>query len=139
MWRVVVPTDDGYLEGNYSLIADNGDLNLIHFPFDRELLERANDVWSVRRLRWFAQDFVRADLVDGELVLSDLRMGQAPTYVFSHAIARENGSGFESSPTRLIPASFEARQLGEVWHAIWDGNAPAGAGEFRRNAAGADD
>ena len=139
MWRVVVPTDDGYLEGNYSLYADNGELNLVHYPFDRELLERSNDLWSARRLRWFAQDFVRADLVDGELVLSDLRMGQAPTYVFSHAIARDNGSGFEPTPTRLIPASFEARQLGEVWIAIWEGNAPAGGIELRDPAISADD
>ncbi|MDJ0758039.1 MAG: metal-dependent hydrolase [Woeseiaceae bacterium] len=135
MWRVVILTDEGYLEGNYSLVADNGDLNLTRYPFDRQLLERANGVWSVGRLQWFAQDFVRADLVDGELVLSDLRMGQAPTYVFSHAIARENGSGFDATPTRLIPASFEARQLGEVWRAIWEGNAPGGGVEFREYPA----
>ncbi len=124
MWRVVVLTDDGYLEGNYSLLADNGEMHLQRYDFDRQLLERADDVWSVGRLRWFAQDFVRADLVDGELVMSDLRMGQSPTFVFSHAIARENGSVFEPTPTRLIPFRFESRQLSEVWRTIWEGNTP---------------
>ena len=129
MWRVVILTDEGYLEGNYSLIADSGDLHLERHPFDRALLARSGDLWSVERLRWFARDFVRADMVDGELVVSDLRMGQAPTYVFSHAIARPNGTGFHATDTRLLPASFESRQLGEVWRTIWEGNSPGSHAE----------
>src|SRR5690606_7585113 len=43
---------------------------------------------AVERLAWFNRGFMRAREVGGELVLSDLRMGHEPDYVFNFAVAR---------------------------------------------------
>ena len=122
LWRAVVLTEPGYLEGFYSFVADER----VHFTevrFDRRLLDDGSRLESVQRLRWFAQEFVSAESIDNELVISDLRMGQHPTYVFSHVVAAASNPHWKPVPARRLPVNFEARQLGGVWTSIWDGNA----------------
>ncbi len=122
LWRGVVLTESGYLEGYYSFVADDR-VHFIDVNFDRQLLADSSSLASVQRLRWFARDFVSASIQGDELVMSDLRMGQYPTYVFSHVVATASNPHWEPVPTRLLPVDFEARQLGGVWDAIWNGNA----------------
>jgi inner membrane protein len=42
LWRIVVQTPEGYLEGDYSLWADRGPIGFAPHTFDRELLEQAS-------------------------------------------------------------------------------------------------
>ncbi|MEM8685209.1 MAG: metal-dependent hydrolase [Pseudomonadota bacterium] len=126
LWRGVVLTESGYREGYYSFVADER----VHFrdvDFDRRLLTEGSELDAVQRLRWFARDFVSASVQDNELVITDLRMGQYPTYVFSHVVA--TSPDWQAVPTRLLPVDFEARQLGGVWDALWQGNAGLSDGE----------
>ena len=119
LWRVVVMTDDGYLEGLDSLMIDEGKLRFTAYPSAVDAMEDASDVWAVERLRWFAQDFVQARIDDDKLVISDLRMGQQPTYVFSHAVAARGNPHWKAIPAELLPMSFGDRALAETWDRIW--------------------
>ncbi len=119
LWKVVVLTDDGYLEGLDSLLVDEGELRLVSHPSDTNALREASDIWAVARLRWFAQDFVKARVDGDTLIVSDLRMGYEPTYVFSHAVARRGNPQWKAIPTALIPGAFEKRDLALVWERIW--------------------
>lgn len=121
-WRVVVLNEKGYLEGNYSLVADNGNLRLVQHLFDRDLMAESEHLWAAQRLRWFARDFVSVRVIDDELVYTDLRMGQSPVYVFNHAVASRLKSRWSPIPGVQLPVSLEARQLGGVWSGIWEGN-----------------
>lgn len=120
LWRVVPRTEDGYLEGVDSLLLDEGQIVFEKHAAGRSLLSAASDIWSVTRLRWFAQEFVKAELVDGRLIVSDLRMGNTPNFVFSHAVAEYRNGEWQEVPTELQPFSFGDRQLAEVWQRIWN-------------------
>ncbi len=119
LWRVVVRTDDGYLEGFDSLVVDEGTVQFREYVSDTQALEDASDLWSVQRLRWFAQDFVNARVENDRLIISDLRMGQEPTYVFTHVVAARGNPHWKEIPARLLPVSFGDRALTETWYRIW--------------------
>lgn len=119
LWRVVVMTDDGYLEGYDSLFVDEGTLDFRAFPSDAASLEEASDIWAVARLRWFAQDFLAARVEVDELILADLRMGQEPNYVFTHVVAERGNPHWREIPAELIEFEFADRALGTTWDRIW--------------------
>ena len=119
LWRVVVMTDDGFLEGFDSLMIDEGTINFTAYPSAVDAMEAAADIWAVNRLRWFAQDFVKASIDNDRLVISDLRMGQEPTYVFSHIVAARGNPHWKAIPAEPVPMSFSDRLVGQTWDRIW--------------------
>ena len=119
LWRAVVITDHGYLEGFDSLMVDEGTMRFTAYASETDAIEGAGDIWAVSRLRWFAQDFVKADIDNDRLVISDLRMGQEPTYVFSHVVAARGNPHWKEIPAELLPVSFGDRALSGVWDRIW--------------------
>lgn len=118
LWRVVVLTEDGYLEGFDSVLIDEGGMTFTQYPSDNEALTAADDVWAVRRLRWFASDFNRADVVDGRLVLTDLRMGQEPNYVFRHVVAEQGNPRWQAITPERYVMSFDRLDLNWILHRI---------------------
>jgi inner membrane protein len=119
LWRIVVQTEEGYLEGFDSLLVDSGRLDFTAYAFDRDLLETASDVWAVSRLRWFSGDFIKAGVMDDRLLITDLRMGQEPIYVFTHVAAARGNPHWEAIPTELIPVSIDERALLDAWKRMW--------------------
>jgi inner membrane protein len=119
LWRVVVMTDEGYLEGLDSLVVDEGMMRFTAYPSAVDVMEDAGGVWAVERLRWFARDFVKASVENDKLVISDLRMGQEPTYVFSHVVAARGNPHWKEIRAELLPMSFGDRALAETWDRIW--------------------
>lgn len=135
-WRIVVLTPDGYLEGERSLVADEGPIGFIDHRFDRTLLDEAGDLWAVQRLLWFSQGFQRADVVADELHLADLRMGQHPTFFFTHAVGRRDGGVWVPADNRQIeqPRVREG-QLAGLWRRVWSGEPIPGTPFAERAAA----
>ncbi|MGI9232074.1 MAG: metal-dependent hydrolase [Woeseiaceae bacterium] len=119
LWRVVVLTEYGYLEGYDSLLVDNHPIRFEFYPSDNTSLEAASNVWAVARLRWFARDFLKTEVRGNLLVLTDLRMGAEPTYVFSHAVAEYGNPHWKAIPTELIPASLRRNDLDAFLRAFW--------------------
>lgn len=135
-WRIVVLTPEGYLEGERSLVADDGPIAFIEHRFERRLLDEAGGLWAVQRLLWFSHGFQRADVVDGELRLGDLRMGQHPTFFFTHAVARREGGAWVPADNRQIeqPRVREG-QLAGLWRRVWFGEPIPGTPFAERAAA----
>ncbi len=119
LWRIVVLTGDGYLEGFDSLLLDDNTIRFEAYESDHAALNAANDVWAVARLRWFASDFLKTEIDADRLILSDLRMGQEPFYVFTHIAAAQGNPHWKSIPTELVPFAVENRALSGVWTRIW--------------------
>ena len=119
LWRVVVMTDDGYLEGFDSLVVDEGNMQFVAYLSDRQALDEASDVWAVARLRWFSRDFMKARVVDDRLLLADLRMGTEPIYVFTHVVAARDNPHWVAIPTELLPVSYDSSALAGTWERIW--------------------
>lgn len=120
LWRVVVRTPAGYLEGFVSLLADRGTLRFTAYGSDDAALDAAMHIQAVRRLRWFANDFVRADVEQGVLIVTDLRMGQEPKYVFRHAVASLGNPGWEPIETEQVFTLFTRDDVARVWDRLLD-------------------
>ena len=125
LWRIVVLTEDGFLEGYDSLLVDEGSLKFVAYPSDVEALQSASGVWAVERLRWFSSDFVKARVEEGRLILSDLRMGYEPEYVFSHVVAARGNPHWHDIPTELLPVDFDLDALGQLWRRLREGGSDA--------------
>lgn len=120
LWRAVVMTETGYLEGFDSLLVDEGPVQFDAYPSDGQALDDASDIWAVARLRWFSQDFIKATVDKNRLLLADLRMGSEPTYVFTHEVAVRDAGNWNAVPTELLPTRLEDRMLSETWRRIWN-------------------
>jgi inner membrane protein len=127
LWRVVAMTPNGYVEGFRSLPADNGPMQFRGYPSNMQALAQAREIPAVRELTWFNHGFMQARLVDGELVLSDLRMGSEPDYFFRYAVATRTDSGWQSiAPPRKLDTSRDFGAMwGSTWERIWKEPAPA--------------
>lgn len=119
LWRVVVLTDDGYLEGYDSLLVNEEPIRFDSYVTDNESLQAASDVWAVSRLRWFAQDFLKTEVRDRRLVLTDLRMGAEPQYVFSHVVAEFGNPHWKPVATERLPIRFSRGDLDGFLQRFW--------------------
>jgi inner membrane protein len=121
LWRVLVVRPDGaYYEGYYSYLAHQPDLILDEYPSQRALLEPVGDAPVVRRLRWFTHDFYAVDEIDGKLVMTDLRMGAEPRYVFRFAVADHAGGVAKPMPVQQLPwPEYGAEDFRKIWRLMW--------------------
>lgn len=120
LWRVVVMTPEGFLEGERSLVADEGPMRFREYASDTAALEEASAFPAVRRLQWFNRGFMKARERDGRLVLSDLRMGAEPDYSFNFVVAEREGEGWRAITPEQAAWPWEARRrLATMWERIW--------------------
>ena len=120
LWRVVAMTPDGYVESERSLVADRGPMRFRRHPSDIAALQAVSGFAKVERLRWFNHGFMKAQERDGRLVLSDLRMGAEPDYIFNFVVARRNSPTWREIPVEQLDWPWNAAErLGGMWERIW--------------------
>ena len=120
LWRVVVMTPEGFLEGERSLVADSGGMGFRRYPSEYRVLGELGEVPAVRRLRWFNHGFMKAEVRDGRAVLSDLRMGAEPDYSFRFIVAEREGDGWRAIRPEQAAWPWQARRrLSQMWERIW--------------------
>lgn len=125
LWRVVAMTPDGFVEGERSLVADQGPMLFRPYRSEVRALEAVADLPAVTRLRWFNHGFMKAQLRDGKLVLSDLRMGAEPDYTFTFAVAERDGGAWREIPPEQVRWPWDARRrLAGLWKRIWTAPQP---------------
>lgn len=128
LWRVVVMTPEGYLEGEWSVVADSAPMRFREHRTDIRAREGAAGSAAVRRLLWFNRGFMKFEAHDDELVVSDLRMGVEPDYVFNFVVAERDGADGawrEVRPRQLQWPRQATRRLAGVWPRIWTPGAEA--------------
>jgi inner membrane protein len=120
LWRVVAMTPDGFVEGERSLVADRGPMHFRQYPSDVRALSQVSAYRGVQRLNWFNHGFMKAQVREGLLVLSDLRMGSEPDYSFRFAVAAQQQDGWREIPPQQLQWPWQAgRRLGAMWERIW--------------------
>jgi inner membrane protein len=121
LWRVVVITPEGFLEGERSLVVDRGEMIFRPYTSDHAALRAVSDFPQVQRLKWFTHGFLKTEQRDGRLVVSDLRMGAEPDYVFRYAVgeADEQGNWQRIPAGRLDWPSRDRFRLAGLWRRIW--------------------
>lgn len=120
LWRVVAIKHDGnYYEGFYSLLDQSEDVSLHQHKSQNHLLTEIKQSWPVKRLIWFTKGYFKVWENSGDVIMSDLRMGMEPNYVFSFAVAKSsNPNGLPISAER-IRQNRDLAALKKVWQRIW--------------------
>lgn len=114
LWRVLVMTPEGYLEG-FHRVGDPAPPAFFRYDSDTGLLDGIEEAWPVRRLRYFAKGFYAVEAVEERIVISDLRMGIEPYYVFAYEVGRAGEGVTEPlQPERQVRR--ERPPLGRVIH-----------------------
>lgn len=120
LWRVVVMTPDGFMEGYRSLVADSGPMTFVPHRADTAALDALRSEPQVARLLWFTRGFMKAEADGDRLVLSDLRMGAEPDYNFRYQVAIRDGAGWRATPVTMVSGPRNAkRQLAATWQRLW--------------------
>lgn len=120
LWRVVAMTPDGYVESERSLVADRGPMRFRRHTSDIAALQAVSGFAKVERLRWFNHGFMKAEERDGRLILSDLRMGAEPDYIFNFVVARRNSPTWREIPVEQLDWPWNAAgRLAAMWDRIW--------------------
>jgi inner membrane protein len=119
LWRFVGIDGDRYFETYYSIFDGDAPLVVDRYPRHLDLLVGLEDHPPVAKLRWFTRGCYAASRIEDEIVVTDLRMGSEPTYVFRFTVAKATESG--PIPTRDVQrdAETEVRQLRWVWRRVW--------------------
>lgn len=127
LWRVVAMTPGGYVVGDRSVVVDEGPMQFQGYPSNVQALRQAQGLPAVQRLLWFNRGFMRAQVVDGRLLLSDLRMGLEPDYTFTFAVAEQRDGQWQATVPEQVRADYSSpqaradmgRRLAQMWHRIW--------------------
>ena len=118
LWRLVAVSDSHYYEGWYSLLADEPEaIEWRSVPRDAELYKAFKDHPSVARLARFSDGFFQLERIENTVVMTDLRMGQEPAYVFRFEIGRLNADGELIGPVERAPVARPPLRQGLVW--LW--------------------
>lgn len=114
LWRVVAITPEHYWEGYTSLLDAQPQLQWRRYDKGAALLARHGQLDAVRRVAAFSQGFYRLRVEDGRLLLTDLRMGQEPGYVFSFDLGPQDAPG----QTPAVQVGFRT-DTGEGLRWLW--------------------
>ncbi|WP_298825806.1 metal-dependent hydrolase [uncultured Piscinibacter sp.] len=105
LWRVVAMADDSYVEGFRSLLDETPTMHFDRFPRGQMLAAELEALDGVRRIAAFSKGFYKLQQEGDRVLLTDLRMGQEPNYIFTFVIARR-----ESPPVPLaVPEQVGSR------------------------------
>jgi inner membrane protein len=126
LWRAVVVHGDQYLEGYYSLFDGSRPVRWTAHPRGTDLLQSQAHHPHVKRMQRFTDGLFRLRMKDGNLWLTDLRMGQEGAYVFDFDLGPPLAPGQTPPPAvqhSERPAVRESLQW--LWARMWGADLPA--------------
>lgn len=113
LWRVVAIEGDRYHEGFRSLLDGDRPMQFDPFPRGLGLLPELQAIDGVQRVTAFSRGYFKLHEDAARLVITDLRMGQEPTYTFSFAVAERH-----SRAAPLQPPIPQGRRPGDLKRAL---------------------
>lgn len=116
LWRIVAIEGDRFHEGFHSLLDRTPQVAFDRFERGTALEPALAGIDALRRIAAFSHGFYKLELKEGRVLLSDLRMGQEPGYVFTFAIAQMQSPVVALVPTEQVGGRIDARR-GLAW--LW--------------------
>ena len=116
LWRVVAVAGDGYHEGYYSLLDQARRMSFDRFERGNALAAELQRDEGVQRIRAFSKGFYALRLDGARVLISDLRMGQEPAYIFTFAVAERRSAAVPLAvPEQVGGRPDIARLLPWLW------------------------
>ena len=122
LWRVLALDDDDttYREGFYSLFDAEPQVQLDAFDRGAALAAELQGIDGVQRIAAFSKGFFKLQDDGGRLLLSDLRMGQEPAYLFTFAVAERRSAPIAlDKPEQVGRRPDIERGLPWLWRRMW--------------------
>ena len=120
LWRVVVVSDERYLEGYSSLLDDEALIAMDSHDNGKQGCEEWLANWPVQRMDWFTKGAFALSVRDDVLVLSDLRMGIQDDYVFEFAVSEWQTGQWQTIVTRQMPVDIDPARMKLLLSRVWD-------------------
>ena len=116
LWRVVAVDGEHFHEGFYSLLDAEPRLVFDRFERGAALAKELQGLDAVQRIVAFSKGFYKLQQAGDRVLISDLRMGQEPSYIFSFDVARRQSLAVAVVPPIQIGARLDlARGLPWLW------------------------
>lgn len=120
LWRVVAMGPGQYAEGYHSLLDDAPTFDWRRYDRGAALAQRHMDVDGLRRIATFTHGFYKVDERDGRLFVTDLRMGQEPSYVFRFDLGSATERANGARPAQLVGERGDLRAgMAWLWRRMW--------------------
>ncbi len=120
LWRVVAVAGDRYHEGFYSLLDAAPRMSFDAFARGDALAAELQRNQGVQRIRAFSRGFYALRQDGARVLISDLRMGQEPAYIFTFAVAERHSAVVPLAVPEQIGARPDfARGLPWLWRRMW--------------------
>lgn len=123
LWRGVAINNERYYEGFYSLLDNGTEINWKPYTSTTSLLNSIEAHWPVQRLRWFTKGFYKVERVNDDIVMTDLRMGVEPDYVFSFKVAEVGNPHAKPVVSKRYPPRRNWSRVPALTRRIWDESA----------------
>ena len=120
LWRVVGIQKDRYFETYFSLFDQNTPLIVDFYPRNLAFMASIEEHPPIVKLKWFTRGYYAFSTVDEYVVMTDLRMGSEPDYVFRFKVARLNDRHPQPIDDERLRTTQDWRRLAWVWKRIWN-------------------
>src|SRR5690606_10005719 len=118
---------DGYYEGYYSLLDGSPAIRFSRYDHEPHWLAGLDTQWAVQRLQWFTKGFYAVSRRGDAVLVTDLRMGQEPAYVFRFKVGEVGNPHPKATPAVRVPTPRDYHRLPWLWQRIWTPTEPAAA------------
>ena len=117
LWRLVATTPEQYFEGYYSLLDPEPTVQWTAHPRGAELIAQHGGVDAVQRIAAFSKGFFKMQTTaeEGHVLLTDLRMGQEPSYSFRFDLGAPGEVG--AAPIRQLSMRAD---IGKALPWLWE-------------------
>lgn len=119
LWRVIGTDHDQYFETYLSVFDGDAPLHVDFYPRNLKFLEGIQEHPPVQKLQHFTRGYYRLKKSDGTIVMTDLRMGSEPQYVFEFALAQKKGSVSTPIQEQQLNTKQDLSRLKWIWERIW--------------------
>lgn len=119
LWRVLVMDEGGYYEGFYSIFDKTQHIAFTQYPGRKQLLQGLENHWPVGRLKWFTHGFYSVQRRCNDIVITDLRMGLEPLYVFRFKVGEIENLQIKATNSSRVYNQQRIDQLSWIWKRIW--------------------
>jgi inner membrane protein len=119
LWRVVSVSGAHYHEGFYSLLDDMPRIGFDRFERGTALAGELQGIEGAQRIVAFSKGFFKLQQVGARVLITDLRMGQEPAYIFSFVVAERQSAAVALAVPEQVGARIDiGRALPWLWRRI---------------------
>lgn len=117
LWRVVAITPTEHVEGFYSVLDREPRIQFDRFDRGAHLYDALAGRRHVERIAWFSGGFFKLSARQTQILMSDLRMGQEPTYSFAFVVAEQHAGAI--APASTPAAAGRRPDIGPALAWLW--------------------